>query len=110
VYKIHRLCGGPVDFVLASGGHNAGIVSEPGHPNRSYRTAPPRSAQSGYRGPDAWLEQAETVDGSWWPYWQQWLAGHAGGARVAPPAMDADGALGAAPGVYVLAGAPAVLP
>ncbi|MFA9219359.1 MAG: PHA/PHB synthase family protein, partial [Sphingomonadaceae bacterium] len=37
VYKIHLSASGPVDFVLASGGHNAGIVSEPGHAKRSFK-------------------------------------------------------------------------
>ena len=32
VYKIHYLTDTDVTFVLTSGGHNAGIVSEPGHP------------------------------------------------------------------------------
>ena len=37
VYKIHLLNEGDITFVLTSGGHNAGIVSEPGHPHRHYR-------------------------------------------------------------------------
>ena len=34
VYKIHLLTDTEVTFVLTSGGHNAGIVSEPGHRDR----------------------------------------------------------------------------
>jgi len=37
VYKIHLQTDTHVTFVLAAGGHNAGIVSEPGRPRRSYR-------------------------------------------------------------------------
>ena len=39
VYKIHYLSDTDVTFVLTSGGHNAGIVSEPGHPHRHFRIA-----------------------------------------------------------------------
>jgi polyhydroxyalkanoate synthase len=99
VYKIHLLCDAPIDFVLASGGHNAGIVSEPGHPRRSFRVQPARAQGGGYRAPDAWREQAEVVEGSWWPHWQQWLADRSSG-RVSPPAPP--GTLGPAPGRYVL--------
>ncbi len=42
VYKIHLLTDTEVTFVLTSGGHNAGIVSEPGHPRRSYQSATKR--------------------------------------------------------------------
>ena len=34
VYKIHYLAETDVTFALTNGGHNAGIVSEPGHPHR----------------------------------------------------------------------------
>ena len=35
VYKLHYMTQAEITFVLASGGHNAGIVSEPGHPASS---------------------------------------------------------------------------
>jgi polyhydroxyalkanoate synthase subunit PhaC len=51
------------------------------------------------------MERAELRAGSWWPTWEQWLAGHSAPARVAPPPMGnaAAGfpALCAAPGGYV---------
>ena len=34
VYKMHMLADTDVTFVLTNGGHNAGIVSQPGHPRR----------------------------------------------------------------------------
>jgi polyhydroxyalkanoate synthase len=57
VYKLHLMPIAETTFVLASGGHNAGIVSEPGHPGRSYqiRTKP---AEERYVDPETW--QAET--------------------------------------------------
>jgi polyhydroxyalkanoate synthase len=36
-YKIHLLTDTDITFVLTGGGHNAGIVSEPGHRHRAYR-------------------------------------------------------------------------
>ncbi len=97
VYKIHRFVSGDVTFLLASGGHNGGIVSEPGHRHRSYRLlhigpgaeAPP---------PADYLIRARTHEGSWWPAYADWLDGHSG-ALKRPPAMGK--ALADAPGAYV---------
>lgn len=36
VYKLHLLTQAELPLLLASGGHNAGIVSEPGHLGRRY--------------------------------------------------------------------------
>lgn len=104
VYKIHALADTDVTFVLTSGGHNAGIVSEPGHPHRHYRIATRRHDDVRI-SPDEWLEQARSCEGSWWESWAAWLDGHSSG-RIAPPAMGAAEAglapVADAPGTYVL--------
>jgi polyhydroxyalkanoate synthase len=103
-YKIHQLTDVDVTFALTSGGHNAGIVSPPGHPRRSYQIATQQQADR-FVDPDTWQQRAMRFDGSWWPAWQQWLAAHSSG-KVAPPRLRAahNGAapLDDAPGRYVL--------
>jgi polyhydroxyalkanoate synthase len=101
VFKIHQMTETEVTFVLTSGGHNAGIVSEPGHGGRHFRIMI-HPGTVAHIGPDEWLERAEQREGSWWPAWTDWL-GQRSGAPVAPPATAADAALGPAPGRYVLA-------
>jgi polyhydroxyalkanoate synthase len=104
VYKLELLNEGDITFVLTSGGHNAGIVSEPGHPGRHFRVRERRPGEP-YVGPDEWAALTPTQPGSWWPTWATWLAGQCG-APVAPPAMGAPErgfpVLAAAPGQYVL--------
>ena len=102
-YKFHLLTSADVTFLLTNGGHNAGIVSAPGHPRRHYRVASKRDGDH-YLDPDGWLAEASVKEGSWWPEWAAWLDAHSG-APVAPPAMGnpAKGyrPLGDAPGSYV---------
>jgi polyhydroxyalkanoate synthase len=104
VYKLQLQNEGDITFVLTSGGHNAGIVSEPGHPHRHFRIRE-RLRGGHYIGPDEWAELVEAETGSWWPVWAKWLAEHSA-EPVAPPAMGAEDrgfpALDAAPGRYVL--------
>jgi polyhydroxyalkanoate synthase len=100
VYKLHHLCDAEMTFVLAAGGHNAGIVSEPGHANRHYRIGR-RAEHSPWLSHDAWEAQAEMNDGSWWPAWHRWLAERSS-RPVRPPALPAKAVLGDAPGQYVL--------
>ncbi len=100
VYKLHHLCEAEITFALASGGHNAGIVSEPGHPHRSYRIAT-RRARGPWVPPADWERGATEHEGSWWPAWQQWLAGHSS-RRRAPRPLPRGTSLGAAPGEHVL--------
>ena len=103
VYKIHLLNSGDITFVLTSGGHNAGIVSEPGHPGRYFR-AMNRPSKGGYLSPDEWAMRAAKQNGSWWPAWVDWLKSHSGG-ELAPPPLGAPElgypVLEDAPGSYV---------
>ncbi len=103
VYKIHLLSDTEITFVLTTGGHNAGIVSEPGHPRREYRVHTTAHGEP-YRDPDTWHASAERKTGSWWPEWQAWLARQSGN-KVKPPSMGNPEAslppLVAAPGTYV---------
>ena len=102
VYKLHLLTDTEITFLLTSGGHNVGIVSEPGHPNRHYRVAT-RKPDDSYVDPGRWMDAVPIRDGSWWPKWIAWLDARSGQPN-ASPAMGARGyeALCDAPGSYVL--------
>lgn len=103
VYKLHLLSDAEITFVLTSGGHNAGVVSPPGHPRRSYRVHV-RAQGDKYLDPEIYLARAQQKPGSWWPEWQSWLARHSGPPGEPPPTgAPARGivALGDAPGQYV---------
>ena len=93
VFKLHLLNDGELTFVLTSGGHNAGTVSEPGHPHRV------RNAGARTLGADEWERDTAAQDESWWP---AWLDRHSG-RRTAPLPMGVPGATprGDAPGSYV---------
>jgi polyhydroxyalkanoate synthase len=102
VFKMHLLNDGELTFVLTSGGHNAGIVSEPGHPHRHFRIHT-RPAGGHTRGPDEWKRDISPQDGSWWVEWSKWLEAHST-AKIDPPRMGAPGLMPLcdAPGTYVL--------
>jgi polyhydroxyalkanoate synthase len=100
VYKLHHLCDAEITFVLAAGGHNAGIVSEPGHANRYYQIDR-RDEHEPWRPDHEWQQHAPRHDGSWWPAWHQWLAEHSSPPRRAT-LIPATASLGPAPGRYVM--------
>jgi poly[(R)-3-hydroxyalkanoate] polymerase subunit PhaC len=104
-YKIHYLAADvDITYVLASGGHNAGIVAPPGEEGHSYQVLG-KKADTPYLGPDEWLRLATKQEGSWWPEWVRFLGQHSG-APLAPPPMgglkQAGTPLDDAPGHYVL--------
>lgn len=106
VYKIHYLSDADITFVLASGGHNAGIVSEPGRPRRHYRIAVKRTMDL-CRSAEEWAEYAEAKQGSWWEEWVDWLTANSTIERLPPPATPGAAEKGYkpiedAPGTYVL--------
>jgi polyhydroxyalkanoate synthase len=106
VYKINLLADAEqVTFLLTSGGHNAGIVSEPGHGRRSYQIAG-RSEEDRYIDPETWHITTPRHSGSWWPAWQAWLVEHSEEQQVPPPSMGMPKKgfypIDDAPGRYVL--------
>jgi polyhydroxyalkanoate synthase len=104
VYRLHLVVDTDMSFVLTRGGHNAGIVSEPGHPRRHYRLRH-QDTDGRYVDPDSFVAATPAEAGSWWPAWERWLAAHDSG-RGAPPPLGAPqqgyAPLCDAPGTYVL--------
>jgi len=104
VYKFNLLADTEVTFLLTNGGHNAGIISEPGHPGRHYRMATKKEHEL-YLAPEEWYAAIPVRQGSWWPAWQAWLAERSGD-EVNPPRLGRAKAgyptLCEAPGTYVL--------
>ena len=86
VYKISLFAKTDITFALTNGGHNAGVVSEPGHPRRHFqiRTA---GQEEAYMDPDSWAALTPSQEGSWWPAWSDWLKGHSSAKLVKPPEM-----------------------
>ena len=75
-YASTGLLGGETTFVLGASGHIAGVINPPAKGKRNHWVGNIAGE------PQAWLESAKPVPGSWWPAWTQWLARHAG-AQVA---------------------------
>ncbi len=100
VYKLKRVAQGEVNFLLTSGGHNAGIVSEPGHPRRYFRCDD--GGRDSYVDPDKWLTLNTPQSGSWWPVLSDWLTKHST-ARIKSPTVGSQAfpVLADAPGDYI---------
>ena len=99
VYKLLRLTETEVTFVLTSGGHNAGIVSEPGHAGRHYALHV-TATNAPWQSPDDWQRVATRHEGSWWTAWHDWLVAHGSGTVPARP-IATDAVIAPAPGEYV---------
>ena len=103
VYKFNRLLDTDVTFLLASGGHNSGIVPDLKHAAPHFRFAT-KSEHDHVIDPEAWERTTAAQDGSWWHAWSGWLGQHSG-APVLPPEMGAPkqglAPLADAPGTYV---------
>jgi len=104
VYKIHLFTDSEITFLLTSGGHNAGIVSEPGHLHRSYQVLTHKKSDK-QLSPDEWLRNTPHHKGSWWPAWEKWICSHST-EKGSLPTMGQPSKgyriLRDAPGMYVL--------
>ena len=97
-YRSTQLLGGPVTFVLSSGGHIACLVNPPAHSEAVFQTASSNPAD-----PREFLASAATAAGSWWPDYSSWLARRSGGQKRRPRTLG-HGTYPvqcAAPGTYV---------
>jgi len=98
VFKLLLLTDTDVTFCLTSGGHNGGVLSEPGHSGRRFRLL--KKTEGEHHVPaDTWMERAELSDGSWWTVWTDWLSAQSSGERGLKTKKRQP--IGPAPGTYV---------
>jgi len=97
-YRSTQLLGGNIRFLLSTSGHIAAMVNPPTNTKATYQIGPDNPPD-----PRAWLAQAETVHGSWWPDYTSWLADRSGGMKPRPKVLGSTKfpPLDAAPGTYV---------
>lgn len=95
---VQKMGSGEKTFILSESGHIAGIVNPPTKNKYGHYTNTDLSLL-----PEDWQAAADKHAGSWWPRWDEWLAGHSDAMH---PARDPDAVahddLGDAPGVYVV--------
>jgi polyhydroxyalkanoate synthase len=94
-----HLLGGERRFVLAASGHIAGVVNPPDSGKYSHWLNPALPEE-----PEAWLQGADEIAGSWWPDWQRWVTSYDAEHRLVPAREPGAGKLAPiedAPGSYV---------
>ncbi|SEB00608.1 PHA/PHB synthase family protein [Rubrimonas cliftonensis] len=100
-YQSVSTFGGKNDFVLSEAGHVQSIINPPSNPKARFMVN-----TGAHATPDEFLAGAEIRQGSWWPYWAEWLKERSGAEIAAPkkPGATKYPPLCAAPGTYVLEG------
>jgi polyhydroxyalkanoate synthase len=99
-YRSTQLLGGEPRFVLSTSGHIQALINPPSPESRSsYRVAESGNPESS----EAWVGEAATLRGSWWPDYSQWLGSRSGSLRAAPARLGSAQFKpeGKAPGSYV---------
>lgn len=97
-YKGTQLVKGDTRFVLAGSGHLAGVINPPEKGKYPHWINDQLDAD-----PAKWFDNAQKVEGSWWPDWYQWLE-HQDSSKVVAPQPGSNASyptLEAAPGSYV---------
>jgi polyhydroxyalkanoate synthase subunit PhaC len=93
VYRGARDLG--ADFVLGGSGHNAGVINPPANNKHGFWTNADQPADA-----REWLATATRHEGSWWPWWTQWLDKH--GSKKSVAARQPKDPIEPAPGRYVM--------
>ena len=98
-YRSSQLLGGNVRFVLSTSGHIAALVNPPTNQKSSHQVSDDNKLPA-----EEWRASAETVQGSWWPDYAEWLAERSGDFQPAPTTLGSTQhpVIGDAPGSYVL--------
>ena len=81
-YASTQLLGGETRFVLSTAGHIASLVNPPDNRKSTFRTADENPPD-----PEAWLRNATTQKGSWWPDFSRWLAARSGPLVTSPETL-----------------------
>jgi len=89
-----------IEFTLANSGHIAGIIQGKGaKPGKQYYFENKKMEKDS----DKWLENAEKIEGSWWPKWMDWLKDYSGEVKkVNEINLNKFKEIYKAPGKYVL--------
>jgi polyhydroxyalkanoate synthase subunit PhaC len=97
-YASTQLYGGPTTFTLTNTGHIQTMVCPPGQSKSRYWVGPEPGPDA-----DAWVEQAEERQGTWWEHWLEWILERSGDEKQAPkkPGNRKHPAITEAPGTYV---------
>jgi polyhydroxyalkanoate synthase subunit PhaC len=77
-YMTTQLVGGRSEVIITSTGHIQTIVNPPGKPRARYYAGPEPGPD-----PEAWIDEAEEHQGSWWPRYADWLLERSGPERPA---------------------------
>lgn len=99
-YRVVSQVAGRTRFVQSSSGHILGIVNPVVNPpKRTFKVADAERHET----TEQWQQKAQSVAGSWWQDWVEWLLPRSG-EWVSPPrsATKSYPKLGDAPGSYVL--------
>jgi polyhydroxyalkanoate synthase len=97
-YAATQTLGGNVRFVLSRSGHIQALVNPPGNPKASFFLNEVNAAD-----PREWLDNAVSVQGSWWEDWASWVRERSGPSRTRPKTLGnrRHPPLDPAPGRYV---------
>lgn len=96
-----RLFGGECEFILSESGHVRAVVNPPGDSKYGFITnAKYQKAADFHTTSKNWLEDSTKHDGSWWPYWVEWILKN-DNQQVAARLINPGSILEDAPGSYV---------